>query len=78
MGGGGPLTVGVTTGLASSALLGKPTVSQLLNAGDRDLYKNKWVRKHPDIDPLLYEYDRNREAHVIDLVDFDERARKAR
>jgi gamma-glutamyl-gamma-aminobutyrate hydrolase PuuD len=31
-----------------------------------------------DVDPSLYEYDRNREAHVIDLVDFDQRARKVR
>jgi two-component system, cell cycle response regulator len=75
---GTPVAVGVTTGFARSSLLERATVAQLITAGDRDLYKNKWVRKHPDIDPSLYEYDRNREAHVIDLVDFDERARKAR
>jgi two-component system cell cycle response regulator len=36
--------VGVTIGLACSSLLEKPTVAQLLSAGDRNLYKNKWSR----------------------------------
>lgn len=62
------LSVGVTTGMASSALLEKPTVAQLLSAGDRDLYKNKWIRKHPEADPSLYEYDHARDARVLELV----------
>ncbi|SRR6266849_2563138 len=75
---GQQVSVGVTSGLARSRLLSRPTVAQLLTAGDRDLYKNKWVRKHPDVDPSLYEYDTNRAAHVIDLVDFPAKAtRKA-
>ena len=69
--------VGVTTGIASSALLDKPTVAQLLSAGDRDLYKNKWVRKHPELDPSLYEYDRQRDARILELVPL-ERAAKAK
>lgn len=75
---GTPVFVGVTTGFARSSLLERPTVTQLITAGDRDLYKNKWLRKHPDVDPSLYEYDRNREAHVVDLVDFGQRERKVR
>jgi diguanylate cyclase (GGDEF)-like protein len=39
-------TVGVSTGIASSRLLAQPSLAQLLNAADRDLYKNKWLRKH--------------------------------
>jgi hypothetical protein len=49
-------------------LLEQPTIAQLLSAGDRDLYKNKWVRKNPDEDPSLYEYDGSRDAHVIELL----------
>ena len=60
--------IGVTTGIACSSLLENPTVSQLLNAGDRDLYKNKWVRRHPDLDPSLYEYDRSREGRLVEIV----------
>ncbi len=48
--------IGVSTGLASSRLIPKATVSQLLNTADRDLYKNKWIKKHPDDHPELYEY----------------------
>ena len=48
--------VGVSTGVASSLLLATPSLAQLFNAADRDLYKNKWVRKHPDLRPELYVY----------------------
>ncbi len=61
------VSVGVTTGLACSSLLPKPTVAQLLSAGDRDLYKNKWIREHPDVDPNLYEYDQTRDAGVVEI-----------
>jgi diguanylate cyclase (GGDEF)-like protein len=64
-------SVGVTTGIACSSLLENPTVPQLLRAGDRDLYKNKWLRKHPDEDPSLYEYDTNRDAHVVEMLTFN-------
>jgi two-component system, cell cycle response regulator len=49
-------SVGVTTGIATSRLLPGGSVAQLLNAADRDLYKNKWIKKHPDRRPELYEY----------------------
>jgi len=62
------LAVGVTTGMACSSLLERPSVAQLLSAGDRDLYKNKWIRKNPDEDPSLYEYDTGRDAHVVELL----------
>ena len=61
-------SVGVTTGISCSSLLEKPTLAQLLSAGDRDLYKNKWVRKNPDEDPSIYEYDGARDAHVVELL----------
>lgn len=61
------LGIGVSTGFACSPLLESPTLSRLLAASDRDLYKNKWIRKHPDLDPHLYEYDQQREANVVEL-----------
>jgi diguanylate cyclase (GGDEF)-like protein len=61
-------SVGVTIGVACSSLLQNASLPQLLSAGDRDLYKNKWVRKNPDEDPSLYEYDSARDAHVIEMV----------
>jgi two-component system cell cycle response regulator len=64
------LQIGVTTGVASSTLLQHPTVPQLLNAGDRDLYKNKWVRTHPDLDPSLYEYPVNRADRISEMLEF--------
>jgi diguanylate cyclase (GGDEF)-like protein len=41
-------SIGVSTGIASSRLLVQPSLAQLLDAADRDMYKNKWLRKHPD------------------------------
>ena len=65
-------SVSVTIGISCSSLLEQPTVAQLISAGDRDLYKNKWVRKNPDEDPSLYEYDSGRDAHVIELMTRDD------
>jgi len=62
------ISVHVTAGISSSALLDEPTVQQLLSAADRDLYKNKWLRKHPDSDPSLYEYDHSRDVSVIEFM----------
>ena len=42
------ISVGVSVGIASSHFLTDATLTQLLEAADRDLYKNKWVRKHPN------------------------------
>ena len=64
------VTVGITTGFASSVLLEKATITQLLNAGDRDLYKNKWIRSHPDVDPSLYEYPASRAERLSHVVAF--------
>jgi len=60
--------VNVSFGVACSSLLEQPSIAQLLGAGDRDLYKNKWLRKHPDVDPSLYEYDTTRDALVIEFM----------
>lgn len=59
--------IGVTTGFSCSPLLASPSLPHLLAAADRDLYKNKWIRKHPDKDPHLYEYDQQREASIVEL-----------
>src|ERR1051326_4553050 len=48
--------VTASAGFASSRFLERPTLAQLLNAADRDMYKNKWIRKHPDVRAELYEY----------------------
>ena len=72
------VSVGVTTGLACSSLLQNPTLPQLISAGDRDLYKNKWLRKNPDQDPSLYEYDTTRDAHVVKMLTFHAEDVKAR
>ena len=61
------VSVGVTTGFAYAQLLDSPTVPQLLNAGDRDLYKNKWLRRNPDADPSLYEYGGGQEADPLEF-----------
>jgi two-component system, cell cycle response regulator len=64
------LHVTATTGIASSALLQEPTLVKLLSAGDRDLYKNKWLRKTPDSDPSLYVYDARRDEEITAVLDF--------
>ncbi|HEY2091139.1 MAG TPA: diguanylate cyclase [Thermoanaerobaculia bacterium] len=60
--------ISVTSGLACSSLIAQPTLAQLLGAADRDLYKNKWLRRNPDVDPTLYEYDNTRDAQVIEFL----------
>lgn len=69
--------VGVTSGIACSPLLANASIAQLLSAGDRDLYKNKWLKKNPNEDPSLYEYDTSRDAHVIEMLTLVEAAKKA-
>jgi len=69
--------VNVSFGVACSSLLPQPSIAQLLSAGDRDLYKNKWLRKHPDVDPSLYEYDTTRDALVIDFIRYHNVNRRA-
>ena len=67
-----PYHVSASTGVASSRLLDKPTLLQLVDAADRDMYKNKWVRKHPDLRPELYEYpsrDRDIAGRLLRIAD---------
>ena len=68
--------IGITSGFACSSLLENPSVAQLLSAGDRDLYKNKWLKMHPDEDPARYEYDTGRAGHVIELIQASSRGKK--
>ncbi len=65
-------SVGVTTGLSCSTYLSSPTVAQLLSAGDRDLYKNKWVKKFPDEQPLLYVYHNEHNARIVEMMTVSE------
>src|SRR5438477_5793572 len=60
--------VNMTAGIACSSLLQDANIAQLLSIADRDLYKNKWLRKHPDLDPTLYEYDTTRDALVVEFM----------
>ena len=62
--------VRVTTGIASSKLLENATLARLLSAGDRDLYKNKWLAKTPESDPSLYAYDSRRDDEIAAVLDF--------
>jgi diguanylate cyclase (GGDEF)-like protein len=57
--------ISATTGFGSSALLQTPTLEQLIDAADRDLYKNKWIRTHPTLRPELYEYPAQQRADRI-------------
>jgi two-component system cell cycle response regulator len=69
MAGDEPFSISVSTGLASSHLLPGATLAQLLEAADRDLYKNKWVRHHPEERPELYVYPQGAATQArIDLV----------
>jgi diguanylate cyclase (GGDEF)-like protein len=45
---GAAFTLGISTGIASSHLLPSPTLLQILNIADGDMYKNKWLRKHSE------------------------------
>ena len=68
---GATFSVGLTAGFACSSLIEQPTVAHLLSTGDRDLYKNKWLRQNPTTDPAVYEYDiRQNERHS--LLEFPE------
>lgn len=60
--------VGVSSGIAHASLLESPTLEQLLDAADRDLYAKKWLKKHPGERPDLYEYP-GRGAKIVALED---------
>lgn len=59
-----------TIGYATASLLPSIDIDQLVEACDRDLYKNKWIKSHQDLDPSLYEYDQSRGGRLSDLIDF--------
>ncbi len=59
--------VGASAGIASSHLLASPTLIQLITVADRDMYKNKWLRKHPGVRPELYEYP-SRDRDVVERL----------
>jgi diguanylate cyclase (GGDEF)-like protein len=61
------INVSVSTGFACASLLQRPTIARLLDAADRDLYKNKWVRHNPDADPSMYEYPEERDASLLEF-----------
>ena len=67
---GTTIHVGITSGFAASSLLNHPALELLLEAGDRDLYKNKWLRTHPEAESGRYEYDRDSSARASDLLEF--------
>lgn len=61
---GATVQVGVTIGMGCSSLLPEATIQQLLEAADRELYANKWLKKHPATTrPEAYEYP---EAAAVD------------
>jgi two-component system chemotaxis response regulator CheY len=62
-----PFHIGVSTGYASTRLLAQPTLAQLLEIADRDLYKNKALRANPGDRPELYTYP-VRDDVRIDLI----------
>ena len=61
-------SIGATTGMACSSFLDKPSLPQLIGAGDQDLYKNKWIRKHPDLQVPPEVSEPGRQAAVVELV----------
>jgi diguanylate cyclase (GGDEF)-like protein len=69
-------SIGATTGFACSQLLTEPTVGKLLSAGDQDLYKNKWLKRNPSLDPALYEYDPKQSHEVVEFVAREGRVKK--
>lgn len=55
--GGQQVRISTTAGVAHSVLLADPTIEQLLEAADRDLYARKFVRRHPSSAPdAAYQY----------------------
>jgi diguanylate cyclase (GGDEF)-like protein len=54
---GATVQAGVTIGMGCSSLIPGATIQQLLEAADRELYANKWLKKHPTTTrPEAYEY----------------------
>ena len=62
-------SITVTTGVASTPNVPKPSMTQLLNAADSDLYKNKSLRNHPDGSTVGYVPPENIESELETPVD---------
>lgn len=61
------IRIGVSAGVATTDLLPNRSVTALLDAADRDLYKNKWIRRTPADPRANYEYERGGDADVTKL-----------
>lgn len=59
------IEVGVTAGVATMSLLAERSLKALLDAADRDLYKNKHVKRSPPVEGGSYQYDRDVEGDVV-------------
>jgi two-component system cell cycle response regulator len=56
------LRASVTFGMGCSSLIPGATIQQLLEVADRELYANKWLRKHPTTTPPeAYDYPMDEE-----------------
>jgi diguanylate cyclase (GGDEF)-like protein len=54
---GSVVQASVTIGMGCSSLIPDATIQQLLEVADRELYANKWLKKHPaTTPPEVYEY----------------------
>jgi diguanylate cyclase (GGDEF)-like protein len=66
---GATVQAGVTIGLGCSSLLPGASIHQLLEVADRELYANKWLKKHPTTTPPeAYEYPDPKAAPPIPAV----------
>ena len=64
------LQVGVTIGIGCSSLIPGATIQQLLEAADRELYANKWLKKHPPTTPPeAYTYPGDVAAEVLPVAE---------
>jgi len=64
------LQVGVTIGIGCSSLIPGATIHQLLEAADRELYANKWLKKHPPTTPPeAYKYPGEIAAEILPVAE---------
>jgi two-component system, cell cycle response regulator len=64
------IQVRATTGVGHSLLLPGANADVILDAADRDLYANKWLRKQPNATAEeLYQYRRDHQSEVVRLPD---------
>lgn len=66
------IQVSLTAGVSTTELLHTRDLRTLLDASDRDLYKNKFVKKsagHAGAHPSIYEYGQTDDATIIEFRD---------